>query len=301
MTDNIEIVHLINNQPFVYFLIAVFKGRLDGKFFTGFFIFESLPEFFKVFKGVNSGFLQFEVFTGCIGGTLRRRFISFDCTALILASRNVQDGQPGGNRENKAFLAELDHTSAASLKARLGINWANYSSTLGLVTSKLLQRTFPLTSDWVHDSTGKRLCYCTWLDLLALCKVVSLPQRRAIMDGNDATTVTGEGAFGRRDDASDIFFDEVTADLRRASRGIFHTGARVSDGLTVLGGWLGFDTSGHCQHLEDACRESLAAGHEAAALQYLKRELVINEAVKGYDSPASERVRQALTHFRTGQ
>ncbi|MBN8660372.1 MAG: hypothetical protein J0M35_08430 [Candidatus Obscuribacter phosphatis] len=121
------------------------------------------------------------------------------------------------------------------------------------------------------------------------------------MDGNDATTVTGEGAFGRRDDASDIFFDEVTADLRRASRGIFHTGARVSDGLTVLGGWLGFDSSGHCQHLEDACRESLAAGHEAAALQYLKRELVINEAVKGYDSPASERVRQALTHFRTGQ
>lgn len=301
MADNIKIVHLINNQPFVHFLLAVFKRRLDRKFFPWFLILESLPEFFKVFEGVNSRFLQFEVFAGGIGGTFRCRFVGFDRAALILAGRKVQNGHAGGKGKDQTFLADMDQTGAALTKTRLGINRANLISTLGLVMSKLLQRTFPLTTDWVHDSTAKRLCYCTWLDLSALCKVVSLLLGRAIMDGNDLSNLSHERAFGKRDDASDIFFDEVTADLRRASRGIFHTGARVSDGLTVLGGWLGFDTSGHCQHLENACRESLAAGHEAAALEYLKRELVINEAVNGYDSPVAERVRQALTNLRPGQ
>ncbi|MDX1987642.1 MAG: hypothetical protein SFV17_13220 [Candidatus Obscuribacter sp.] len=104
------------------------------------------------------------------------------------------------------------------------------------------------------------------------------------------------------DQASGAFFEEVTRELKKATRFCFQVGEKFSDGSAAARMFFGDIGAGrHLEELDQAYRKELSRGNLAAAGHYLKRELVLSQGTKGYDSPISERLRGQLEQLKLVQ
>lgn len=102
--------------------------------------------------------------------------------------------------------------------------------------------------------------------------------------------------------ASGAFFDEVTRELRKASRFCFQVGEKISDGSAAARMFFGdAGANRHLDELDQAYRKELSRGNLAAAGHYLKRELVLSQGTRGYDSPISEQLRGQLEQLKLVQ
>lgn len=101
--------------------------------------------------------------------------------------------------------------------------------------------------------------------------------------------------------ASGAFFDEVTRELKMATRFCFQVGEKFSDGSAAARMFFGDAGAGrHLEELDQAYQKELSRGNLAAAGHYLKRELVLSQGTRGYDSPISEKLRGAIGAAQTG-
>ena len=102
--------------------------------------------------------------------------------------------------------------------------------------------------------------------------------------------------------ASGAFFDEVTRELKMATRFCFQVGEKFSDGSAAARMFFGDAGAGrHLEELDQAYQKELSRGNLAAAGHYLKRELVLSQGTRGYDSPISEKPRGQLEQLKLVQ